>query len=81
MNQWAKVVAAAGVLALALSAGSAKSHAQNFVMFEAEDIVGEVQLPSVQIFITRQNLNKDYELELDESFIQDIVDAIERKPF
>ena len=48
---------------------------------EAIEIEGEVQLPSVQIFISRQNLNSDYELELEESFIPKIVESVEKKPF
>jgi len=48
---------------------------------EAIEIEGEVQLPSVQIFISRQNLNSDYELELEESFLPKIVESVEKKPF
>ena len=50
-------------------------------MFEAEEIVGEVQLPSVQIFVTRQNLNSDYDLELEESFVPKIIESVEKRPF
>jgi len=55
-------------------------HAQTYID-EAIEIEGEVQLPSVQIFISRQNLNEDYELELDESFLPKIIESIEKKPF
>lgn len=48
---------------------------------EAIEIEGEIQLPSVQIFISRQNLNSDYELELEESFLPKIVESVEQKPF
>lgn len=48
---------------------------------EAIEIKGEIQLPSVQIFISRQNLNSDYELELEESFLPKIVESVETKPF
>ena len=70
----------AAVVGTTLIAGSA--YAQTRVtMFEAEEIVGEVQLPSVQIFVTRQNLNTDYDLELEESFLPKIVDSVEKRPF
>ena len=46
--------------------------------FEADDelvIVGEVQKPEVTVVISRENLNKSYELELKESFVPKIVEA------
>ncbi len=67
------------VLTFAALAAS-QVHAQTYID-EAIEIEGEVQLPSVQIFISRQNLNEDYELELDESFLPKIVESIEKKPF
>lgn len=51
------------------------------LIFEEEVIKGEVQKPSISIVVTRQNLNQDYVLELQESFIPQIVEAIEKKPF
>ncbi len=60
----------------------AQAQAQGrYVIFEEEEIVGEIQLPSVQIFITRQNLNSDYDLSLEESFVPKIVEAADKKPF
>ena len=71
-----------GTLLLALGAASTTALAQGrFVIFEEEKIVGEIQLPSVQIFITRQNLNTDYDLELEESFVPKIVESADKKPF
>ncbi|MCB9761538.1 MAG: hypothetical protein H6739_16970 [Alphaproteobacteria bacterium] len=67
-------------LAALASAGPAQAQGRPFV-FEAEELVGEVQKPSIQIFVARQNLNRDYELELKESFIPRIVDSVEKKPF
>ena len=58
------------------------AHAQGrYVVFEEEEITGEIQLPEVQIFITRQNLNNDYDLELQESFVPKIVESADKKPF
>lgn len=71
-----------GTLLASLAAASSVSFAQGrFVIFEEEEIVGEIQLPSVQIFISRQNLNTDYDLELEESFVPKIVESADKKPF
>lgn len=69
---------ALGISALLASAALAQTRV---TMFEAEEIVGEVQLPSVQIFVTRQNLNSDYDLELEESFVPKIIESVEKRPF
>jgi len=69
-------------LLASLATASTAAFAQGrFVIFEEEKIVGEIQLPSVQIFITRQNLNTDYDLELEESFVPKIVESADKKPF
>jgi len=51
------------------------------LVFEETIIEGKVQKPEITIFITRQNLNTDYQLELRESFIPRIVESVEKKPF
>jgi hypothetical protein len=33
------------------------------------------------VVISRENLNKNYELELKESFLQKIIDSVEQPPF
>jgi hypothetical protein len=78
-----KKTLAAAVLALGASAlvASVAAAQTRVTMFEAEEIVGEVQLPSVQIFVTRQNLNSDYDLELEESFVPKIIESVEKRPF
>lgn len=48
---------------------------------EASEIVGEVQKPDVTVVISRENLNKAYELDLEESFIDKIVESVEHDPF
>ena len=69
-------------LLVSLAAASSVAVAQGrYVIFEEEKIVGEIQLPSVQIFITRQNLNTDYDLELEESFVPKIVESADKQPF
>ncbi len=48
---------------------------------EASIIQGEVQKPDVTVVISRENLNKSYELELEESFLDKIVESVEHDPF
>ena len=71
----------AGSLASILFVGVAGAATFRFTEDEAEVIVGEVQKPDVTVVISRENLNKAYELELDESFLQKIVDSVESDPF
>ena len=66
--------------------GGGAAVAQTRVLRLSEDsdlvkIIGTVRKPEVTMFITRQNLNAPYELELKESFIPKIVDAADTKPF
>lgn len=51
--------------------------------FEDDDlvIVGEVQKPEVTVVISRENLNKAYQLELKESFLPKVVEAVKKAPF
>lgn len=49
--------------------------------FKETVVVGKVQKPEIQILITKQNLTPKYELELKESFLPKIVQAVEGKPF
>lgn len=51
------------------------------VVIEAEEILGTVQKPEVQLIISKQNLDQDYDLVLKESFIPKIVQSIETDPF
>lgn len=63
-----------------LFAGAASAQNRRLV-FEETIIEGKVQKPEITIFITRQNLNTDYQLELRESFIPRIVESVEQAPF
>lgn len=49
--------------------------------FEEFVVVGEVLKPEITVVISRENLNKAYELKLDESFLDKIVDSVNRAPF
>lgn len=55
--------------------------ARRRISFEATEIEVEVQKPEVAVFISRENLHKNYRLELRESFIPKIIDSVERAPF
>ena len=44
-------------------------------------IVGEIQKPEVTVVISRENLNKRFDLELKESFLPAVVDAVKKAPF
>lgn len=63
---------------LMLGAASAQDRR---LVFEVVDVVGEVQKPEITIFITRQNLETNYELELRESFVPRILKSVDKKPF
>lgn len=70
---------AAALLAAGLGApvggGAAPATIEEFV------VVGEVLKPEITVVISRENLNKAYELKLDESFLDKIVKSVERPPF
>ena len=65
---------------VALASGPARAQSRRLILTE-EKIEGKIQKPEITIFITRQNLNTDYNLELKESFVPKIVESVERKPF
>jgi hypothetical protein len=58
----------------------APAHAAG-LRFAEQKITGKIQKPEIQILITKQNLTPKYELELRESFLPRIVEAVEQKPF
>ncbi len=51
------------------------------VTFEEFIVEGEVLKPEITVFISRENLNKEYELELDENFLDKIIESVEHAPF
>ena len=74
-----RVLVGSGLL-FGLLAGSDAFAAKKLV-FKASIIEGEPQKPDVAVFVSRQNLNKAYELELKESFIPKILESVEHPPF
>ena len=44
-------------------------------------IVGEILKPEITVVISRENLNKAYDLRLEESFLEKIIQSVEKAPF
>ena len=81
-----KVVQRLAFSAMLLAAGiatadSAWAAPKRLVFKEATVVEGQVQKPEVAVFISRQNLNKGYELELKESFLPKILETVQHEPF
>jgi hypothetical protein len=74
-----RVVGAAVLAAVIGSVASAQS--RTVLLLEEEVIKGEVQKPTVTLFVSRQNINTDATLELRESFVPRIIESVEEKPF
>lgn len=49
--------------------------------FEEERIEAEVQKPEVTVFVSRENLSKAFDLDLERSFLDKIVESVEDYPF
>jgi hypothetical protein len=60
---------------------SASAQSENRHVLEGKQVIGDVHKPNVMVVITRQNLNEDYEVQLRESFLPQIVESVERGPF
>ena len=67
--------------ALALAATGVASAQSRRIVLDDFEVKGKVQKPEITIFVTRQNLNPEYDLELRESFIPKIVESAKEKPF
>jgi len=76
-----KTVATALVLFAGLAATTAYAQQRRVLLLEEEVIKGEVQKPTVTLFVSRQNINTDATLELRESFVPRIVESVEKRPF
>lgn len=50
------------------------------LVLEEEQVPGRVHRPEVTIFVTRQNLREDVQIELRESFIPRIVESADHGP-
>lgn len=66
------------LLFVALATPSAAAPRQAYDEFV---IVGEVLKPEITVVISRENLNKAYELRLEERFVDKIVQSVEHDPF
>lgn len=75
IGRWLPLVFVAVGLAAPVGGGAAPTTFEEFV------VVGEVLKPEITVVISRENLNKAYELKLDESFLDKIVKSVERPPF
>ena len=77
---WMLLMLASG--ASAQDASGVSRAAADDLAFEDEFVIkGEVQTPEVVVVIARGNLNKGYEFELKESFLKNIVEALDAPPF
>lgn len=70
-----------GAVGVLLASSAALGSSFKFSDQDVDEIIGEVQKPDVTVVIARENLNKSYNLELEESFLDRIVRAVERPPF
>lgn len=51
------------------------------IVIEEEVITGKIRKPEVTLFIARQNLDTGYTLELRKSFVDKVVQSVDKKPF
>lgn len=51
------------------------------VSFDEFVVTGEYLKPEITVVMSRENLNKAYELKLEESFLEKIVESVDRAPF
>ncbi len=70
-----------GTLLLGVLDGTAQAQERRRLVLGEFEVEGKVQKPEITIFITRQNLDTEFKLELKESFIPRIVESVEKKPF
>lgn len=69
------------LLAVGVALGIAREATAGRMVFEETVIEGEVRKPEVVVYISRQNLEDRYQLELRESFLPKIVEAVRHPPF
>ena len=63
---------------LALSTGSVAAPREVYDEFV---VVGEVLKPEITLVISRENLNKPFDLKLDENFLDRIIQSVREPPF
>lgn len=70
------------VVVVGTMARTSSAEAQDGALdFGGTVIVGQVLTPEVLVFISRENLTKDYNIVLEESFLHRISESLERPPF
>ncbi len=69
------------IFIIALAASSAAFAAPGGALNFNEKISGVVQKPTIDIVLSRQNLEPKYTLVLKESFLPKILESINQKPF
>jgi hypothetical protein len=57
------------------------AYGERFVFEEEFVVEGEVQKPEVTVVVSRENLNKAYVFELEETFLSKIIQSVESEPF
>ncbi|NOY26623.1 MAG: hypothetical protein GXP62_12180 [Oligoflexia bacterium] len=67
-------------LSLTLLTPNAGAQARRIVI-EEEVIRGKIRKPEVTLFVARQNLDTDYQLELHKSFLPRVINSVNKKPF
>ncbi|MBX2800298.1 MAG: hypothetical protein KTR31_21645 [Myxococcales bacterium] len=77
-RQWLGLAALSAVLFWLPSSGDAQE-----TTFDDDEfvIVGEILKPEITVVISRENLNKAYDLKLEESFLDKIIRSVESDPF
>lgn len=78
MSRWTRLVTFASLLLVPVTGVAAP---KTFESQEETVIKGEVLKPEITVLITRENLNKPFDLKLDEDFLQRIVDSVKAPPF
>ncbi len=69
------MIRAASILMLLFVSSAAEAKPMDF------EVIGEVQKPEVTVVIARENLNKSYDLQLEESFLKKIIESVDKPPF
>ena len=65
----------------ALASAQSRRSGRQVVRLGEETVEGSVQKPELSVFMGRQNLSANEQLELRESFLPRIVESVEKKPF
>jgi hypothetical protein len=69
------------VMVLALSASTTALAQGRRIEIEEFNVVGKIQKPEITMVVSRQNVDTQTSLNLQESFIPKVVESIEKKPF